>query len=365
MSTATKQSPFRDLEVAAGATFGEWFGRELPARFADPLLEHRAVRAGAGLLDLSYRGILELTGKDRTRFLNGMVTNDVRSLKPGSGLYAAMLNTHGKLIADMRIYALADAYWLELHGELIPKVREALERHLIADQVEVRDRSAEFVVIALQGPASALLLGGLGMEGAKSLAAHQHLEAATGGAPVRVIRAGETGEEGFIVVASAAEAPAVWQALLQAGHGGELRPVGMEALDILRIEAGIPWYGLDMDESALLPEVGLEQAVSLSKGCYIGQETVARVAHRGHVNRHLVGLLIKAGEVPASGTPLLYEAREVGRVTSAVHSLSLDRPIGLGYVRRELMAPGTTLDLRTFHGPGAAEVAPLPFYTRK
>lgn len=365
MSTVTKPSPLRDLEVAAGATFGEWFGWELPSRFADPRLEHRAVRTGVGLIDLSYRGILELTGKDRTRFLNGMVTNDVKSLKPGSGLYAAMLHPHGKLMADMRIYALADAYWLDLHEELIPRVREVLERHLIADQVAIRDRSAELVVIAVQGPASAELLEGLGMKGAKSLAEYQHLEATIEGTPVRVIRASETGEEGVIVVAPAAEAPAVWQTLLQAGHGGEFRPVGMEALNILRTEAGIPWYGLDMDETTLLPEVGLEQAVSLSKGCYIGQETVARIAHRGHVNRHLVGLLVKADDVPASGTPLLYEQREVGRVTSAVHSLSLDRPIALGYVRRELMAPGTILEVRTSHGPGAAEVTPLPFYTRK
>lgn len=364
VSTVTKQSPLRDLEVAAGATLGEWFGWELPSRFADSALEHRAIRAGAGLFDLSYRGILELTGKDRTRFLNGMVTNDVKSLKPGSGLYAAMLNTHGKLMADMRIYALADAYWLDLHEELIPKVREALERHLIADQVEVRDRSTEFAIMALQGPASAELLEGLGVQGAKSLTAYQHQETAIEAAPVRVVRASETGEEGFVIVVPVAAAHAVWLALLQAGHDAELQPVGMEALNILRTEAGIPWYSLDMNETALLSEVGLEQAVSFSKGCYIGQETVARIAHRGHVNRHLVGLLIKAGEVPASDTPLLYEQREVGRVTSAVHSLSLDCPIALGYVRREHMAPGTILELPSLHGPGAAEVAPLPFYTR-
>lgn len=365
MSTVTKQSPLRDLEVAAGATFGEWFGWELPVRFADPLLEHRAIRAGAGLIDLSYRGILELTGKDRARFLNGMVTNDVKSLKPGSGLYAAMLNAHGKLIADMRIYALADAYWLELHTTLIPKVREALERHLIADQVEVRDRSMEFVLMALQGPASVELLEGLGMKVAKSLADYQHLEAAIEAVPVRVIRVSETGEEGFVIVVPMAAAHAVWLALRQAGYDGEPRSVGMEAVNILRIEAGTPWYGLDMDETILLQEAGLEQAISFSKGCYIGQETVARIAHRGHVNRHLVGLLINTDEVPVSDTPLLYEQREVGRVTSAVHSLSLDRPIALGYVRRELMAPGTVLELRSPDGVGSAEIVSLPFYKRQ
>src|SRR5574337_1498948 len=114
----SKRSPLYEIELATGASFGKWFGWELPARFADPTAEHRAVRTSVGLIDLSYRGILELTGKDSTRFLNGMVTNDVKFLKPGSGQYAAMLTPHGKLVADMRIYALADGYWLDLHEGL-------------------------------------------------------------------------------------------------------------------------------------------------------------------------------------------------------------------------------------------------------
>ncbi|MGH7410321.1 MAG: aminomethyltransferase family protein, partial [Candidatus Methylomirabilis sp.] len=350
---------------AAGATFGEWFGWELPAHFVDPLLEHRAVRAAVGLFDQSYRGTLELSGKDRTRFLNGMVTNDLRPLKTGDGLYAAMLTTHGKLIADMRIYAIEDAYWLDLHDELIPKVRQTLERHLIADQVEIRDRSAEFVPLALQGPTSAELLARLGIEGAKRLAAYQHLDGVIVDTSVRVIRASETGEEGFVIMAPVGAAFTVWQAFLQAGHGDRLRPVGMEALNLLRIEAGIPWYGFDMDETNLLQEAGLERAASFSKGCYIGQETVARIAHRGHVNWHLVGLLIEGEEVPGLGTKLFLDQREVGRITSAVRSPALARPIALGYARRERREPGTILELRTPRGATTAKITPLPFYKRQ
>ncbi len=362
----SKRTRLYDAEQAAGASFGEWFGWQLPARFVDPLLEHRSVRAGAGLIDQSYRGILELSGKDRTRFLNGMVTNDLKSLKTGDGLYAAMLTPHAKLMADMRIYAIEDAYWLDLHEELIPKVRQALERHQIADQVEIRDRCGEFAPLALQGPASAELLGWLGIEGAKALGEYQHCEAGIEAIPVRVVRASETGEEGFIVLVPSQAAITIWQRLLETWRGDhQPRPVGMEALNMLRVEAGIPWYGHDMDESNLLQEAGLERATSFSKGCYIGQETVARIAHRGHVNWHMVGLLIEGEEVPEVGMKLLHDQREVGRVTSTVRSPVLGRPIALGYVRRERKEPGTLLKLQTTKGAAAAEIVPLPFYKRR
>ncbi len=359
-----KRTRLYDVEHAAGATFGEWFGWEVPLRFGNPIAEHRAVRVSVGLTDQSYRGILELSGKDSLRFLNGMVTNDIRSLKPGSGLYAAMLTSHGKLIADMRVYALADAYWLELHAELLPKVLQMLERHLIADRVDIQDRSEEFVSLAIHGPASTELLSRLGIDAAKGLHEHEHLEAKFDGTPVKVIRASETGEEGFIVLVPGEAAAATWAALLLAGRNDQLRPVGMEALNILRTEAGVPWYGLDMDETTLLQEAGLERAASFSKGCYIGQETVVRVAHRGHVNWHLAGLSIDGGVVPDTGTKLIREQREIGRITTAVRSPTVGRPIGLGYVRREWKEPGTILDLQAPQG-ATAQVVALPFYKRE
>jgi glycine cleavage system T protein len=358
----TKRTRLYEVEHAAGAIFGQWFGWEVPSRFSDPVAEHRAVRVGVGLTDQSYRGILEVSGNDRVRFLNGMVTNDVRALKPGSGLYAAMLTSHGKLIADMRIYAQADAYWLDLFEELLPTVRGMLERHLIADQVDIRDRSEEFVALALQGPASAEVLSRLGIDAAKRLEDYEHLEARIDGTPVRVIRTGETGEVGFLVVVPTRSAAATWEALTLAGRSDQLRPVGMEALNILRVEAGIPWYGLDMDASNLLQETGLERAASFSKGCYIGQETVVRIAHRGHVNRHLVGLSIESGMAPEIGTKLIRDQRDVGWITSAVHSPIVGRPIALGYVRREWKEPGTRLELQA--PGGTAEVVSLPFYQR-
>jgi len=360
-----KRTLLYDVERERGASFAPRFGWELPARFDGPAEEYRAARTAAGLIDLTYRGLLEVSGKDRTRFLNGMVTNDVRSLAPGQGLYAAFLTPRGKLIADARIYASADAYWIDLHEELAPKVRQVLERHLIADQVEIRDRSGECVALGVQGPASPELLARLGLEQAKDLKEHQHLEAAILGLPARLIRVSETGDDGFVILVPASAAPDLWRSLLQAWQREGVAPVGMGTLNILRIEAGIPWYGVDMDETTLLQEAGLEQAVSFSKGCYVGQETVARVAHRGHVNWHLLGLLVHGHDVPEAGARLYHQGRPAGRITSAVRSPALGRTVALAYVRRELKAPGTHLDIvgrdRTLDG----EVVPLPFYRRR
>jgi glycine cleavage system T protein len=356
-----KRTSLYDIELGAGARFGEWFGWEVPARFSDLLLEYRAVRATSGLIDRSYRGIIELTGKDRTRFLNGMITNDVGLLKEGDGLYAAVLTTHGKIIADMRVYAEGDAYWLDLQEARIPEVRRLLDRHLIADRVEIRERSADFALLALEGPGSADILTRLGVARASGLAEYQHTNARIDGTAVRVMRAGETGEQGFVLAVPATSAGTVWTTLLHAGTGAGVTPVGMEAANVLRIEAGIPWYGSDMDETNFLQEAGLERAASFTKGCYIGQETVARIKYRGHVNRHLVGLYIHGAEVPAPGATLLFEQKEVGRITSAVWSPALNRPIALGYVRRERKEPRTVLEVNTPKGVATAEVTSLPF----
>jgi aminomethyltransferase len=180
---------------------------------------------------------------------------------------------------------------------------------------------------------------------------------AVAGGPVRVIRRSETGGPGFQCWTVAFHAPALWEALVKAGA----RPAGAEALDALRVEAGIPWYGRDVDETVILPETRLEGFVSYNKGCYIGQEVVARVKYRGHVNRALSGLVLDGDRLPASGARVVAEGKEIGRITSAVHSIALGKPIALGYVRREHFAPGTRVVVEDDSGPIPARVAELPF----
>jgi folate-binding protein YgfZ len=184
-----------------------------------------------------------------------------------------------------------------------------------------------------------------------------HVDVSIAGAPVSVIRRSETGSDGFQCWAMAFHSGALWQALLE----GRAQPVGWNALDVLRVEAGIPWYGRDVDETVILPETRLERLVSYNKGCYLGQEVVARVKYRGHVNRALCGLVIDGPDVPNAGASVVASDREVGRITSAVRSIGLDRPIALGYVRREHFAPGSEVAVKDGERLVPARVSDLPF----
>ncbi len=335
-------------------------GIELPERFTDPVEEYQAVREKAGLIDLSFRVQVRMTGEDRISFLQGMISNDVKALQPGTGCAATLLTEQGRIVADLRVYALDNALLLDVDARVREKMIEALSRFIIADDVEMEDLSEQQVTFAVQGPTAAQILAtaGLSLSLDKPF---QHQEVKLAGITARVIRVSDTGEEGYEVLAPVEYAEQCWTALLHAGEPLGLRPVGLAALQMLRVEAGIPWYGLDMDEGRIVLEVGLEHAISFKKGCYLGQEVVERATARGHVNRKLSGLLLHGNTLPENGTKLFHGTQEVGWVTSAVQSPRFGHPIALGYVRREHLTPGTQLRIDSHGTPMIAEVATLPF----
>jgi len=345
---------------AHGARFADDRGIELPECFADPLLEYKAVREKAGLIDLSFRVQVRMTGEDRASFLQGMVSNDVKALQPGEGCAAALLTEQGRLVADLRVYALDSSLLLDVDARVQEKTIESLSRYIIADDVEMEDLSEQQVTLALQGPLAPRILAAAGATVSLSKA-FQHQEITLASTSVRVIRVSDTDEEGYELLVPSAQAEQVWRTLLQAGEPLGLRPVGLAALNILRIEAGIPRYGVDMDEGRIVLEVGLAQSLSFSKGCYLGQEVVERATARGHVNRKLSGLLVQGDALPVSGDKLFHDTQEVGWVTSAVISPRFGRPIALGYVRREHLTPGTQLRIDRQGTPVIAEVTTLPF----
>jgi glycine cleavage system T protein len=335
-------------------------GIELPERFSDPLQEYQAVREKAGLIDLSFRVQARMIGDDRISFLQGMVSNDVMALQPGDGCAAMLLTEQGRIVADLRVYALDTCFLLDVDARVKEKMIEALSRFIIADDVEMEDLSDQQVTLALQGPLASQVLAAAGT--LVSLTAEfRHCEAVLAGTSIRIIRASDTGEDGYEILVPHAQAESVWQFLLQAGGPLGLRPVGLTALNTLRVEAGIPWYGLDMDEGRIVLEVGLEHALSFSKGCYLGQEVVERATARGHINRKLSGLLVQGDTPPASGDKLFHDSQEVGWITSAAVSPRLGRPIALGYVRREYQTLGTQLRIDRQGTPVIAEVVTLPF----
>jgi folate-binding protein YgfZ len=357
----TVPSPFATEEHEAGAVFAERVGVGVPTHFGDPLGEYRAVRSGAGLVDFSFRGLLQLTGGERLRWLNGQITNEVKALPSGAGCLAAALTVKGHLLAELAVYGLTDAVWIDLHRDRLEAVQHAFDRHIIADDVQVADLSARYTHLMVAGPAATrALTAALGQE-IGDLAPWHHREVRLGEVPVRVSASRWLRLPGFDVLIPADAAGAAWGQILRDGSAAGLRPVGTAALEWLRVEAAWPWFGVDYDDNSLLMESLTADHVSFTKGCYVGQEVVIRAEHQGHLNKRLCGLRVAGETVPEPGTPIVLGDRTVGHVTSAGRSPALGRTIVLGHLRRECWQPGTAL--RIGAGPDAlpAETAALPF----
>ena len=310
-----------------------------------------ALRGDAARIRLEARGILEVAGDDRARWLDGMLTNAVVDLAPGtdaSGCPALALTRQGRIVADPHVLARPDAFWLELERDAIPTLLEHLDGFLVADDVELRDVSADFVRMALEGPGA---LGAWQAAGQPAPPPDGAVDTELGGA--RVVAAGYSlsGLGGIQLVVPAPDAERVWDALGSV-VGAE---AAADALELARIEQGVPRLGREITTDVLPAEVRLEGAVSETKGCYTGQEVVARMRSRDRVSHLLVGLRFD-GAAPAAGGTLEHDGRRRGEVTSAAVS---DRfgAIGLGYVTRALAEPGTSL---TVDGSPVHVVA-LPF----
>jgi folate-binding protein YgfZ len=304
--------------------------------------EHRVLLEGCGLVDRSERGKLALTGGEAKEFLHGQVTNDVESLVPGTGAYAAFLTHKGKMRGDLRILDLGDELLLDTERSSLQELFNMIHRFKLAMDVELHKRTVQMGLLSLVGPAARRVAG------AESLGAEEHAgtRAEIDGRRV-VLAATDTGVDVFT---EAEDTGAVRAALEAAGAVG----VGEAAAEVLRVERGRPRWGADLDETVIPEEAGLnERAVSFTKGCYVGQETVARLHYRGKPNRHLRGLRLAAPV--ESGTPLLLGEKEVGRVGTSVVS-PVHGPIALALVRREA-EPGATLAA----GGTTAEVVALPF----
>ena len=353
-------SELEAVERARGAQFAPFAAVDLPAHFSDPQSEWSAVRQRCGLLDARFRALLRMTGADRVTFLQGMVSNDVATLHVGEGTYAALLTQQGKVVSDLRIYVLADELWLDVPAGRAEAVRAALERFIIADDVEFIADDAWMPLVVIEGPHAARVLLAVAGESMEGAAPYTHRELRFDGAQIWAAAVSHGGENCYVLYGPPAAAATLWEHC----HAAGAEPVGMEALNVLRVEAGIPWYGRDMDESMLVSEVGIENAISYKKGCYLGQEVVERIAARGQVHRKLMGLRCAGTQVPPPDSKLTSDGKEVGWTTSAVWSPACDAVIALGYVRRECWDAGTELRVTSSAAEISARVAMLPFYTR-
>lgn len=308
--------------------------------------EYRAVREGAGLLDVSDRGKLSVEGPDAAAYLQGLVTNDVEVLEDGTGCYAVLLNVKGRMIADMRILRDRERFLLDLERAPLESVLKAANMYRIGYRVEIDDRTETLALLALIGPRAHEISGAPG-----PLREHDFARVTIAGVDCLAVAA-DHGAPGIDLIFPVQGRDRVRERLVEAGAA----PVSVACAECLRVEAGIPRYGFELDEATFPQEAGVhERAVSYTKGCYVGQEPVARMFHRGHPNRLLRGLRLSA--VVERGSELVAEGKAVGMLTSVTESPVLG-PIGLAIVRREV-EPGGELALA---GTGqTAEVTELPF----
>jgi folate-binding protein YgfZ len=302
----------------------------------------RTLREGCGLTEPSGRGLLEISGKDRLRFLHAYVTCDVKGLAPGQGAYGFFTSAQGRILSDAVLLALDDRLWVEVGPGQETPIADHLRKFILADRVEIRPLD-EMATVTLVGPRTPEILGHdlSGLD-----APWKHAPLLDG---LLVQRRGRMGAPAWTVWAPAAEETALRERLTEAGA----RPVDAEALDVLRTEEGIPSFGQDFGPDNFPQETGIEDAVSYTKGCYLGQEIVARIHYRGGVQKTLCGLWIE-GEV-APGAALLHEGRPAGAATTVVRSPAQGRTLGLGILHKRASEPGTRLEVE---GGGAAEVRP-------
>jgi len=325
-----------DAHVAAGAVFDERHDRTVLASYGDPAGEYTAALEGSGLVDLAERGVLEASGPKRLEFLQGMLSNDIAGRQPGQGCRAALMNAKGRLRFLVRALVEKDVVLLETDEDRLDLLQNTLEHHRVA--APVRFEVSPVAVVGLVGLGAAELLRRQDLE--PPLGPGDHTRASLGGRDVLLARAGDLPGGGFVLHISPEGAAAVWDALRTAGA----RPVGRDALDARRIEDLRPWYGVDVTEENLLHETGLlAEYHSPTKGCYVGQEVVARLEARGgNVNKALRRLRLAAPS--AAGTTVRGADKDVGRLTTTATSPRYG-PIAMAFVHRSHSAPGTELDV--------------------
>ena len=333
------------------AAFADYRGATTAARFADPQPEFAALVGGCRIYDSGFRARLSVSGGDRVRWMNGMVTNNIRDLAAGHGLYAFLLNPHGRILGDMIVHNLGETLVVETDCSQVEKITATFDHYIIMDDVEVTNISEQQTAIGLAGPRSRDILNAAGIK----VPELQPLQSITpqcdcdcGCTECTVVRGDDAILDSYEIWLAPKDVYPTWQALLAAGA----TPVGSEALEMQRIAAGVPLYGVDICERDLPQETEQTRALNFSKGCYVGQEIVERIRSRGNVHRKFSGFLIEDAAAIVAGMKITSEEKEVGQVTSAavLRMPAGGRTVALGYIRREVGVPGREVMIGDFKG---------------
>ena len=364
----TIDTPLAVVYAGTGAKMGLWFGCALPNDFGNAEAEYRYLNQSVALVDKNYRAYLAFTGPDRVRYLNAILTNNIKDLAAGQGTVSLLLNPQGHILAEIETYALADRLFCVSYAMIREQLASWMDKYIIMDDVTLRDETERWGTLALEGPKAAAVVkevAGVDLSQLNELASvdaeivrfAQDDNIKRAPIPCRLVKRSPGGVAGAEFVGERGQLTALWEVLLEAARKQGGGPAGYTALSGRRLELGVPWFGYDFGEKQIPHEAGLENShISYTKGCYTGQEIVERVRSRGHVNRRRVGLLFSGDAVPEAGAALTLEGKEAGNVTRAARIWYPARVIGMGYVRKEAEAPGTALQW----AGGTATVVRLP-----
>jgi aminomethyltransferase len=360
--TVLQRTPLHEQHRALGAKLVAFGGWDMPVSYRGIMEEHRAVRTAAGLFDVSHMGEIEVLGPHATATCQRLTTNDVRKLANGHVQYTLLCREDGGVVDDVTLYRVNEQrYFFCVNASNIAKDRAWIEEH--AGAATIVDRSAVTALIALQGPAAARILERLTPLSVAALKSFRFARSEVAGLPALVSRTGYTGEDGFEIYVDEGRAVALWTALMAAGADEGLEPVGLGARDTLRLEAALPLYGHELDDSTSPLAAGLGRFVKLDGEDFIGRSYLLHEQEQG-APRRLVGLGVRGSGIVRQGYPVFYEGAQVGVVTSGTHSPTLGSPIALAYVSAPLASLGTLLSVEVRGRAVPGEVIPTPFYRR-
>lgn len=357
------RSPIAEVTKSCGAIDGEYAEWLMPAHFGQPALEYEAAVSAAVLFDVSHFGTVTAIGREAGRFLHNLCTNEVLKLPVNSGCEAFFTSGQAKIAAYCVIYNVLEqdssiTYWIDAGPGMGAKLVQHLDRFIISEQVELADRTANFARMHLAGPRAGDILMKLFGKDVTGLLEHQLISHEHAGSVLQIRKHTPLSVPGFDLLCPGDAANKLWQSLVAAGT----RPAGLTAYEILRVEAGTPVFGQDIDDTNLPQEVNrTERTVSFTKGCYIGQETIARIRTYGHVNRTLAGLSADRDGWLAHGNKVTHNGKDIGSVTSGVFSPRLGKAIAMAYLRRGSQEPGTMVEVKCAGGAQLAQVTALPF----
>ncbi|HET7275685.1 MAG TPA: glycine cleavage system aminomethyltransferase GcvT [Longimicrobiaceae bacterium] len=359
----SKRTPLFDEHLALGAKMVPFAGFEMPIQYpAGITAEHNAVRTAAGLFDVSHMGEIEVRGREALDFLQYVTTNDLAKVEVGQAQYSTLPKPDGTLLDDLLIYRFPDRYLLVVNASNREKdlawIMEMASRY----EVEVRDRSDDVALLALQGPRAQEILTRLSNEDLDSISYYRFREGVVDGRPAIISRTGYTGEDGFELYVDAEEAAPLWRGLLEVGAELGIQPAGLGCRDSLRLEMGYALYGNDLDEDHTVLESGLGWVVKLGKGDFVGRDILAQQKEDG-VSRRLVGFRLLDRGFPRRGYEVRMNGEPVGQVTSGTLSPSLGIGVGLAYLPPEAAIAGTRIELMIRNQAVPAEVVRPPFYT--